>query len=366
MCLLKPHLRDLFNDINIGFSSLRAWQDKFTDIWVNLANNELIGLRCPTGSGKTLIGLLILAHGLKNKLRCVYLTHTWQLMHRIGEEAQKLGINYFVFGKATGVTGDARIERNNNIFEFSRGNTILISNFPEDIDILIIDNVDIFYQKLRDYFSIKIKNKGITKPIYEIIMQSLSHRDYSILKKVKEGTAKFEDGNLLFPQDYDVIEKIIEENSRVLNQDIDFKYPSEVSRTFLDFYLYFLNRDELSIEPVVFPTNQIKIPNSNELKFDKIKKIILLSATLGNEELFVNELGLVKTKLQLIDETSFKNYGIDIKMGGKLIFPINDNHLDEIFPLEQDFVKLSIEYIEYILNILNILNIFTLSKRLNK
>lgn len=351
---MKPHLRDLFNEINTGFPSLRDWQDKFTDIWVSLGNNELIGLRSPTGSGKTLIGLLILAQGLKNKLRCVYLTHTWQLMHRIGEEAERLGIDYFIFGKATGVVGDKRRERDDKILGFTRGNIIFISNFnaflttkdfPEEIDILIIDDVDIFYQKLRDHFSVKIRNKGITKPIYEKIIQSLSHRNYSILKKIKEGTAQFEDGNILFPQDYSIIEKIIEENSRVLNQENNFRYPYVVSRNYLDFYLYFLNKNELSIEPVIFPTHQLKIPNSNELKFDKIKKIILLSATLGNEELFVNEIGLVKNKIKLIDETTFKNEGIDIKMGGKLVFPINDTRLDEVFPLETDFVKVSFEFI---------------------
>ena len=60
-----------------------------------------MGVRTPTGTGKTLVSLLILEQGLKDergKKKGVYLTHTHQLMDRIGEEAKKLEIPYVILG----------------------------------------------------------------------------------------------------------------------------------------------------------------------------------------------------------------------------------------------------------------------------
>lgn len=354
MIIIKPHLRKLFEQKTCDIPFLRDWQDKFCDFWNDLDNIELIGLRTPTGSGKTLIGLLILDQALKNNLRGVYLTHTWHLMNRIAKEAERLKINNYVLGGATGITGKKRDERDEQIYKYNRFQHIIISNyaaflktkdFPQNIDVLIIDDVDLFYEALRNYFSVKIKNSGTSKEIYEKIIESLSHRNYPIIKKIKEGTAQFEDGNLLFPHDYNTIEMIINENINFLKHDLDFLYNYKISREYLDYYLYFLSNRELSIEPYIFPANNINIPGTSIKRFEKIKKIILLSATLGNEERFITELGMGREKIKIVSEDIFKEQGINIKMGEKLIFPVNDTRLDEVFPLETNFIKTAFEFI---------------------
>ena len=192
-------LKKIFEEINISFQGLRPWQDGFDQFWVKCANKDLIGVKMSTGSGKTLIALLILDEGLKKRKKCIYLTHTSQLMDRICEEAGKLDLKYAKFGGAKNVKGDKYRERQDDLLDFNRGRKILISNhdaflktrdFPEEIDYLIIDDIDIFYEKVRDYFSIKIKNSGITQAIYEKIINILSNKEYNIIEKIQNNSAR--------------------------------------------------------------------------------------------------------------------------------------------------------------------------------
>lgn len=359
---MKPTLKKLFENLKCNFNSLRKWQEKFSDYWEKCDNFELIGIRTPTGSGKTLIGLLILEQGRLSSKRGVYLTHTYQLMDRISKEAAKLNIKHIILGGAFGVTGEDYKKRKEQINDYNEYKHIIISNydaflktkdFPKNIDILIIDDIDLFYDKIRNYFSVKINNIGNTKKIYEQILSNLSSRNYTIIKKIKENTATLYDSNLLFPHDYTIIENIIEKNINILRDDDDFYFPYKNSLNYLDYYCWYLNKNELSIEPYIFPINELKIPNTSLNRFDNIEKIILLSATLGNPERFILELGLSRKKIKLICEEDFEKDGIQIIMGEKLIFPIIESDLEEVNPLGVDFIKKSIPYTETLISSFN-------------
>jgi Rad3-related DNA helicase len=180
---MKPNLKTLFQNLKSSFPSLRAWQEKFSDYWEKYSNMDLIGIRTCTGSGKTLITLLILEQGRRNDKLCVYLTHTNQLMNRIAKEAKQLNIPYIILSGAKGITGAAYRKRQQQIFDYNQFKHIIISNyavflrtadFPKNIDILVIDDVDLFYENLRDYFSIRIKSSGSTQEIYIQIIESLA------------------------------------------------------------------------------------------------------------------------------------------------------------------------------------------------
>ncbi|KKN00392.1 hypothetical protein LCGC14_1138340 [marine sediment metagenome] len=120
-------LKKNFEEVNVSFPGLRPWQEGFDHFWGKCANKNLIGVKISTGSGKTLIALLILAEGLKKHKKCVYLTHTSQLMDRICKEAQKLNLNYAKFGGAKDKTGVLYRRRQDDLLDYNRGNKILIS-----------------------------------------------------------------------------------------------------------------------------------------------------------------------------------------------------------------------------------------------
>jgi len=349
-------LKDIFYERPRSIRELRKWQEEFSDLWQRVINAEVVGLRTPTGSGKTLIGLLILEQGLKKNKRGIYLTHTHQLMDRIGKEAKALDLPYVILGGAKNIKGSEYDKRKDEIFDYNRYKHIIISNyhaflttkdFPDNIDYLIIDDVDLFYNTLRNHFSIKIKNSGPTKEIFNQILNALSTRSYTTLEKIKEKTAQINDADLLFPQDYDIIKQIIGNNIAELNKDSDFYFPYQISRDYMDFYYWYLSNQELSIEPYIFPINKLKTPRSRVNRFNKIKKIVLLSATLGQKERFILELGLNRTQIKMICENNFKEE--DLRMGERLIFPITELELSEINPISSEFVTTSLKYIKQFL-----------------
>ena len=352
-------LKKIFGEINKSFPGLRPWQEQFDQFWNKCANKDLIGIQMCTGSGKTLIALLILAEGLKKDKKCVYLTHTSQLMGRIEEEVKKLDLKYAKFGGATNVRGEKYRERQDDLLEFNRGKKILISNhdaflktrdFPEEIDYLIIDDIDIFYEKVRDYFSIKIKKSEITQPVYEKIIGLLSNKEYSIIEKIKNKSAQFQEGDLIFPYTYDEISNIISENLVNLNEDKDFRYPYAQSQNYLDFYYWYINKNELVIEPYFPPVEELKTWQNNYKKFEKIGKIITLSATLGEKARFTIEMGLRNRKLKIISENDFRALGIEINIGKQLIFPLRETDLCEVSPLSNKFIDISLNYIRQIVS----------------
>ena len=354
---LKSTLEELFKLLKPSLDKLRVWQGKFSEYWKKSDNYDLIGIRTPTGSGKTLIGLLILEQARRNSKRCIYLTHTNQLGERIAEEATKLNIPYFILRGATGVKGDryrARVQAINDYNDFEH---IIISNyasflitpdFPKKIDFLIIDDVDLFYSYLRSYFTIKIEktNKDYSSKAYNEIINALSDQSYPIIEKINSNSSNYYDGDIIFPYTYNKIIDVIKKNFNELKKNYNFFFAHSNFFEMIDYYLWFLNNRELTIEPFILPLNQIKIKNSSHGRFDSIEKIILISATLGSEVRVSLELGFGREKSYFITEETFKQDGIEIKMGDRLIFPIVEATLSEVSPFGLDFVHNSLEFIE--------------------
>lgn len=352
---MKPSLKELFEQINTGFPGLRPWQEHFSELWNKYSNKTLYGISPPTGSGKTLVGLLILAQGIRNGKRCVYLTHTKQQMDRVATEAEKLNLSVATFGGAKGVRGDDFKQRKRDIFDYSRKNKILISNFdtflytsdfPEEIDWLVLDDADLFLSKIREYFIVKIKNEKHTKDAYVKILKALDKTPYPIIQKIRENTAKFEDGDIIFPFEYAVIKEVIQDEMENLQQDLNFKTSYQVSQDILPFYAWFLKRNSLTLEPYIVPTIRLKTPNGKE-RFKPIEKIILMSATLGTADRVRMELGLDGVETQIFTEQTFQQEGITIDTGERMIFPISDEKLHPN-PLSEDFITTSLEFIQKI------------------
>ena len=352
-------LKRIFDEINISFPGLRPWQENFDQFWEKCANKNLIGIKMSTGSGKTLISLLILAEALKKNKKCIYLTHTSQLMDSIAQEAGKLKLKYAIFGGAKDQKGVLHTKRQDDLMDFNKGNQILISNhdaflktrdFPEKIDVLIIDDIDIFYQKLHDFFSIKIKNSGVAKPIYEKIIGLLSKKEYSIIGKIQSNTAYFNQGDLIFPYNYEEIKRIIEKNTTILNKDNDFRYPYEQSRELMNFFYWYINKKELVIEPYHPPIGKLKTWKGSYDKFENIKKIVVLSATMGEEERFLTEMGLNNQKLKIILEKDFIDLNIEVNTGKQLIFPLRETDLSEVSPISNNFIDVSLKYIKQLVS----------------
>ncbi|KKN00391.1 hypothetical protein LCGC14_1138330 [marine sediment metagenome] len=176
-------------------------------------------------------------------------------------------------------------------------------------------------------------------------MKILSNKEYNTIERIQNNSARFNEGDLIFPYTYDDIYAIIEENLSKLKTDNAFRYSFVQSQGFIDFYYWYINKNELVIEPYIPPIGEIKTWKNNYNKFERIGKIIALSATLGEEERFSLEMGLDNKRLEIISEKEYEELGIEINTGKQLIFSLREADLCEVSPITNDFVAVSINYI---------------------
>jgi len=176
-------------------------------------------------------------------------------------------------------------------------------------------------------------------------LKILSNKEYNTIERIQNNSARFNEGDLIFPYTYDDIYAIIEENLSKLKTDNAFRYSFVQSQGFIDFYYWYINKNELVIEPYIPPIGEIKTWKNNYNKFERIGKIIALSATLGEEERFSLEMGLDNKRLEIISEKEYEELGIEINTGKQLIFSLREADLCEVSPITNDFVAVSINYI---------------------
>jgi replicative superfamily II helicase len=122
------------------------YQAAMLNLYIENADKKTVALELPTGSGKTLVGLLIGEYRRrKNKEKVLFLCPTNQLVHQVVEQANsKYGLraiafcgkqkdylpkdkSSFLMGEAIGVT--------------TYSSFFALHSFFDDVDILIMDDV---------------------------------------------------------------------------------------------------------------------------------------------------------------------------------------------------------------------------------
>ena len=183
---MKDELRDLFQSLKRDpeYEELRKWQQEFTEIWhkEKIDSFDLIGIRVPTGTGKTLIGLLILEYFRRKGLSCLYASGDYALLRKVEEHAEKMGIKAEVLkGRWRGDdherrTLHLRYYHRKEIIGLTVYANLLYSVDIEKPDILLIDDADIFLDALHDKFSIRIPKEQyseVWKEIYSLLNEEI-------------------------------------------------------------------------------------------------------------------------------------------------------------------------------------------------
>lgn len=87
-------LAEEFDDTNKFINGLWEAQKECLELYYsNLSDKSKIGIRLPTGTGKTLIGLLILKMWLEEEKIVAIITWTDTLADRIKQECDELGVD---------------------------------------------------------------------------------------------------------------------------------------------------------------------------------------------------------------------------------------------------------------------------------
>lgn len=242
-----------------------------------------LAFQLPTGSGKTLVGLLI-AEWRRQKFdeRIVYLCPTKQLVHQVSEQSsRKYGINVTEFvGKQKEFSpADRMAWQNGDTVGITTYSGLFNANpFFDSPDIIILDDAHACGGYLASQWSLLIRKyeeseAATFEAIKSIVSPLLPRNERSQFGDISPGQSKWTDLIpliKLFPK--------LDEITQALNEytgDVPrLHYPWTSIRDHLDACLLYCSTDSILIRPLLPPT-------ATHAPFSEAKQRIYMSATLG-------------------------------------------------------------------------------------
>lgn len=286
------------------------YQAAMLDLYIQYADKKTVALELPTGSGKTLVGLLIGEYRRrKNKEKVLFLCPTNQLVNQVVEQANtKYGIRAIAFcGKQKDYLPK---DKSSYLMAEAIGVTTYSSFFAlhsifEDVDLLIMDDVHSCEDYIISNWTVQIDSENIIfTEIAELLRPFISEIDYKYL---------IDDNNNpelsawcdLIPMPM-IIEKV-DELQTVLQQGLEkgssnyYAY-SRISENLQECNIYIANR-KLLIRPWIAPTMSFKA-------FEGAKQRVLMSATLGRSGELERITGIEKIyRLPIVNDWDKKGLG---------------------------------------------------------
>ncbi|EOU1651667.1 DEAD/DEAH box helicase [Clostridium perfringens] len=269
---------------------LRPVQRKILNEWYdNRKNDRDLIIKLHTGSGKTLIGLLILQSKLNsNEGPCIYVCPNIYLVKQVCEEAEKFGVNYccieddniipnkFLSGKSILIIHVQKLFNGKSIFGID-------NNFTK-VGTIILDDSHACIDSINDSFKINISKK-YNSELYSQLLNLFS-KD---LKEQGEGTfldIENEEFNQFLPIPYWAWEEKKQTVLELLSKYKDSKeilYVWPLLKDRLSYCRCYINGKKIEISPY-------KIPIHSFGTFNSAKNRILMSATTQNDAFFIKGL----------------------------------------------------------------------------
>lgn len=240
-----------------------------------------VALQLPTGSGKTLVGLLIGEwRRRKNGERVVYLCPTKQLVHQVVEQsAADYGIRANAFtGKQSDYSASGKAEyQAGEVLAVTTYSAVFNTNpFFDNANVLILDDAHAAEQYVASYWSLQIDRKehaDLYKAFAGVLQTAISTTDYERLTAIDDKL------------DWDWVEKVpgpaLCEVAQKLRVALDtytpssnLKYPWSVIRDHLDVCNVFISRHSILVRPNIPPT-------ATHAPFSSPNHRLYMSATLG-------------------------------------------------------------------------------------
>ena len=242
-----------------------------------------IALQLPTGSGKTLVGLLI-AEWRRRKYaeKVVYLCPTKQLANQVVEQAnEKYGIPVVL------LIGPQKEFSPNDITSYKQGDKIAVTTYSalfnsnpffKDTEIILLDDAHSAENYISSQWSININRDDSThEGCYKAICDLLKpHLDYITISNMSSNNQ--DDRNWVDMLPVSIKSKIENDLIDLLDEyskDTELSYPWKLIRANLDACQIYLSSREILIRPLIPPT-------FTHAPFYKAKQRIYMSATLGN------------------------------------------------------------------------------------
>jgi len=291
-----------------------------------------IGLKLPTGSGKSLIAILILEAWRREKKKVALLCANIGLANDMKDRCDELNIPAVTIFRGSGLTDIQQARRQMSILQYQRSNVIGIFNYHSFLfgieserygfpipDILVIDDASDFETVRNEYSSIVINRyKTEHRNCYDAILNKLSEYD-SIYPHISDFLNNSSEHHIVeivfFPHKKEIF-NIINNYLPQLNEDNNFLYSYRRNKEYLNSYMVLISQYDIEIRPFIF--------NESFTPLESIKQIIFMSATLPSNNLLHKIFGIDKTEIFMLDENKLSKeaYNSIETMGKRLIFPV--------------------------------------------
>lgn len=276
--------QSLFMDIkNKSVDGLLSHQDKMISEYIErFYNVRDVALELPTGSGKTLVGLLIGEYRRrKENKKVVYICPTIQLVNQVVEQSkEKYGI------KTTSFTGKIKEYNPSDKSTYIANESIAVTTYSGffnnntffcDADILIFDDAHSADSYISHFWSVEIDRKeykNLFLDIANILKNSISAVHYERMVNGVSNNADREWVDKIPMHEFNNVSKRLLD--RLDEEELD--YTNKVGRDNIKDYFYacnmFISASKITIRPLIAPTETFK-------PFNNAFQRIYMSATLG-------------------------------------------------------------------------------------
>lgn len=286
--------RDIFLTLNRDkkFGFPRDIQTEVMKAWFDQRTNPDTVVKLNVGSGKTLVGLLLLQSSLNENIRpAIYIAPDKQLVDQVLAEANALGIEAVddprdaavQSGEKIAVTTIHRLFNGKSIFGVGSEGVKL------KIGAIVIDDVHACIATINEQFRIRLPN---THPayhaIYKIAKSDLQRQSHSRFLDLKNG-----DPQAIMEVPYwtwidhqnDILEAL---HAHKGDEDLLFSYP--LLSDILPQCRCVISGQKLEIEPFCPPTDLV-------MAFSKAKRRIYMTATLADDSALVTHFAANPKKL---------------------------------------------------------------------
>lgn len=241
-----------------------------------------VAIQLPTGSGKTLVGLLIADwRRIKNREKVVYLCPTKQLVYQTAQQARdKYGIDVAEFvGPKDGFSPAAKTSYTTaaNVAVATYSAMFNTHTYFHDPDVIIVDDAHAAENYIAGMWSLSLAAGTVAHKAVSTFLQGHIHpQDYSRLIGDWSGSSdadwveKIPNPQLIELSDQLV--EIIDAHAGRSNPDLHFKW--SLLRDHLDACNMYLGSREILIRPLIPPT-------FSHSAFANAKHRVFMSATLG-------------------------------------------------------------------------------------
>lgn len=243
-----------------------------------------VAMQLPTGSGKTLVGLLVAEwRRRKFKERIVYLCPTKQLVHQVAEQAhEKYGISVETFvgrQRRYSPASKANYSQAEKVAITTYSGLFNTNTFFDNADVIFLDDSHASENYIASNWTLRVDRLDKThKPLHQSLCNVLSgHLSSTSLTKLRGDWQDANDRGWVEMLPASIALKIREDLIHTLDahtQDLDLRYPWSLLRDHLDACNVFLSGSEILIRPLLPPT-------FSHSAFANAKQRIYMSATLG-------------------------------------------------------------------------------------